>query len=316
MRSLSQLACTMLFVGVYPVVAQQHLPDSVHLFEPGLISCGDYESHPAFSPDGKVLCFIKCTPDINSSCTLFFSSLGASGWMSPVVAPFSGQYYDIDPFFTPEGSTLYFCSNRPLKPGDPSKGDTDIWRVSRTSIGWGQPEHLGSVNSPADEYYPTLSNAGNLYFGSTRDGRSSDIFYSRWHNGVFEPPMSLGDPVNSAENEYEPFIAPDESYLLFMATKTGGLLTADIFISFPRGSAWSSPVSLPEPINSKYTEWSPKVTHDGKRLFFSSTRSRPIPSHAKRSAQQIQELLHSPGNGLGDIYSIDVGDFLYDKKKY
>jgi len=288
--------------------------DSVQLFGPGVVSCGDYESHPALSPDGRVLFFIKCTADINSSCTIYYSLLQKNSWTKPQVATFSGQYYDIDPFVSADGRTVYFASNRPTHQGGQPKTDTDLWRVTRIGEGWGEPEHLRDVNSPAEEYYPTLSDKGTLYFGSTRGGRGgSDIFRSRWINEAYESPVNIGDSVNTANHEYEPFISPDESYLLFMATREGGLQTADLYVSYARGNGWSRPARLPEPINSAYTEWSPKVTRDSKFLLFSSTRSRTSVPSSKRTDKQILELLHSPGNGLGDIYFVPLGSLLRQK---
>lgn len=68
------------------------------IFEEGIISTGDYETHPAFSPSGDTLYFLKGLPDAG-----FFSicvSYKKNGkWSAPQVAPFSGRYTDADPFY-------------------------------------------------------------------------------------------------------------------------------------------------------------------------------------------------------------------------
>jgi Tol biopolymer transport system component len=69
---------------------------------------------------------------------------------------------------------------------------------------------------------------------------------------------------------WTPFIAPDESYLIFCSTR--GLPASDqgdLYISFrqPDGN-WTEPVSLGEPINSKGLDRFPAVSPDGKYLFF------------------------------------------------
>ena len=147
------------------------------IFGAGVISTGDYDTHPAFSPDGKTLYFLKCTADINT-CTICVSHFKNNRWTEPMVAPFSGQYWDVDPFVTKDGKTVYFSSNRPLKEGDPAKADTDIWKVDVTSSGWGPPVRLDSpISSKGSEYYPTLADNGTIYFGSTCDGgRVARIF--------------------------------------------------------------------------------------------------------------------------------------------
>ena len=63
------------------------------IFAEGVISTGDYETHPAFSPTGDTLVFLKGAPDM-STWTLCISYLKNGTWSSPVIAAFSGQYID------------------------------------------------------------------------------------------------------------------------------------------------------------------------------------------------------------------------------
>ena len=90
------------------------------IFAEGVISTGDYDSHPAFSPDGNIVYFVKMGPDL-SKWTIFVSNFRNGKWSNPEIAPFSGHYWDADPFFDKDGNTLYFISSRPLKEGDPPK---------------------------------------------------------------------------------------------------------------------------------------------------------------------------------------------------
>lgn len=225
------------------------------------------------------------------------------------MAPFSGQYWDADPFVTEDGKTIYFSSNRPLKEGDPAKADTDIWKVEVTSQGWGSPVRLDSpINSKGSEYYPTLTDNGTIYFGSTREGGKggSDIYRCPLVNGQYAAAENLGDSINTADNEYEPFIAPDESYLIFMATIPRGLVNGDLYFSNNLNGQWSIAKKLPAPFNSAGTEWSPKVTRDDRYLFFSSARNRQTGMLPKsETIEQLTERLRRTGNGLADIYQVD-----------
>src|SRR5689334_7546162 len=96
------------------------------LFAPGVISTADMELNAAFTPDGRTLYFTKRTPKAQF-WTILVSSLKGSRWSTPRVAEFSGQYADFDPFVSPDGSQLFFNSNRPA-PGK-TKNDFDIWVV-------------------------------------------------------------------------------------------------------------------------------------------------------------------------------------------
>jgi hypothetical protein len=91
-----------------------------------------------------------------------------------------------------------------------------------------------------------------------------------------------------------------------MATVPNGLINADFYVSYNRKGIWSKAEKLSSLINSIFTEWSPKVTADQKNFFFSSTRI--IPPDPQRASNQIelQLKLNTIGNGLGDIYFIDV----------
>jgi Tol biopolymer transport system component len=291
----------------YSYTASAPMPQP-RIFAEGVISTGDYDTHPAFSPDGKTLYFLKCTADIKT-CTICVSHFKNDRWTEPTVAPFSGQYWDVDPFVTKDGKTVYFSSNRPLKEGASAKADTDIWKVEVTSSGWGSPVRLDSpINSEGSEYYPTLADNGTFYFGSTRDGSKggSDIYRCALTNGKYAAAENLGDSINTADNEFEPFIAPDESYLIFMATIPQGLNNGDLYFSNNINGRWSKAEKLPAPFNSTGTEWSPKVTRDGQYFFFSSARNtQSISPPSAETIEQLTKRLRRAGNGLADIYQVD-----------
>ena len=290
-----------------------HTRAQPRIFAEGVISTGDYETHPAFSPTGDTLYFLKGLPDAGFFSICVSYKVGGK-WSTPQIAPFSGKYTDADPFVTKDGRTLYFVSNRPVKSNDPAKSDWDIWKVEITATGWGNPVHLDSnINSSSSEYFPTVADNGNLYFGSGRKsgkGRS-DIYVSRLIDGHYGPPVNLGDSINTADNEYEPYIAPDESYLIFMATHPTGIANADFYISRRVNGIWTKAEKLPEPINSSATEWGGKVTRDGKYFFFGSSRNKIIDTLPQREDMKtFDRRLHSAGNGLGDIYYIDMTSLL------
>ena len=282
------------------------------LFAEGIISTGDYETHPAFSPSGDTVYFLKCTPDMNL-CVICVSYKKNGAWTKPEVVPFSGKYVDVDPFVTKDGNTIYFASNRPVEINGAVKPDWDIWKVQRTDTSWGEPVHLDSpFNSSASEYFPTIADNGNFYFGSSREGGKgrADIYVSKFANGQYTTIQNIGDSVNTADNEYEPFIAPDESYLIYMATVPNGLANADFYISYNRNGKWSKGKKISEPVNSLATEWGGKVTRDGKYFFFGSSRSLldatlPVLPR-KENMQEFENRINSCGNGLGDIYYVDI----------
>jgi hypothetical protein len=205
---------------------------------------------------------------------------------------------------------VYFVSNRPVHNGDAVRPDWDIWKVDITPSGWGHPVHLDSpINTDSNEYFPTMADNGNLYFGSERSGGrgKSDLWVARCMNGKYTLPENLGDAINTTENEYEPYITPDENLLIFMAAYPApGRGNMDLYYSRRINGTWTHAQKLPAPINSAATEWGAKMTRDGKYLFFGSNRnmvSDKLPG--REDAAKFERRMHSAGNGLGDIYFVD-----------
>ena len=278
------------------------------LFAEGVVSTGDYDSHPAFTPDGRTLYFLKSTPDFNF-WTIVVSRFNAGRWSAPEVAPFSGQYSDADPFITADGSRLYFISNRPVH--GKAKPDLDIWMMEKTAAGWGEPKNLGlPVNSDGNEWYPTLTRDGTIYFGSDRAGGKgrTDIYRSRLVDGKYGEPENLGETINTQFNEFEPYVSPDERFIIFMGGgRADGLGGFDLYISYLRQGAWTKALNLGDQINSAGNELSPMIAPGGKYFFWTSTRGFAGEQHEKPlSYGELERRLRGPRNGMGDIYQIDV----------
>jgi Tol biopolymer transport system component len=285
------------------------------LFGENVISTGDDESHPAFTPDGKTLYFLKNDPSFNR-WTIVVSREQNGKWSTPEVAPFSGQFSDADPFITVDGERLFFISTRPVD--GKTKEDTDIWMMQWNGAGWSEPEHIDTINSETNEWFPTVSKNGNLYFGSERPGGKGkcDLYVSRLVDGKYQKPKNLGEPINTGANEVEPFIAPDESYIIFAGIGLPGSRGAyDLYVSFRRDGVWTKPVNLGDKVNSVAWDFSPKVSPDGKWFFFTSNRGfANKPLEKRLSYQELLQKLHSPGNGLRDIYKIDISALKLEQK--
>jgi len=292
-----------------PYASKQPLPEPT-VFGSGIISTADFDSHPAFTPDGKTLYFLRSGPNFNF-WTIVVSHFEHNKWTTPEVLSISGQYRDADPFVTSDGKRFYFISDRPKDPANANEARSlDIWFMEKTGTGWGPPQNLGApVNSAGQEWYPTIAQDGTIYFGSDRPGGKgrTDIYRSRLVAGKYTEPENLSDAINTQFEEFEPYISPDQKYLIFMAQHPDGHGASDLYISYQRNGAWTRAVNLGDKINSSGSEYSPMVTPDGKYFFWSSTRSTPVTSQAKRlTYSDLMTKLRNPGNGLGDIYQIDI----------
>lgn len=268
-------------------------PIEIKLFEPGVISTEEFESHPEFSLDGNTMYLVKSNKDF-SYWTIYVSKKLGGKWSKPKTAPFSGKFRDADPFITPNGKRMFFISDRPDKKGGKARGNMDVWYMDLTAKGWGEPVHMGpEVNTGGDEWFPTTTKDGTLYFGSPRKGGHGgiDIWTSKKGAAKYEEAQNAGPVINGSDSEIEPFIAPNGSYIIFNAVGHNlGFGALDFYISKHTKTGWLPPVLLPEPINSKATELSPKVSRDGKTFFFTTLRKK--------------------GKGLGDIWTVPMSSIL------
>jgi Tol biopolymer transport system component len=235
--------------------------DVTHWSAPG-ISSDQFESHAAFDPRGTDLYFVRSTPRFEG-WRIFVSHCEATGWSKPESPVFAGDGVEADPWFTPDGRTLYFISTRSTD--GVKRKDLDIWRVERAADGkWGTPLRLPEpVNSTAQEWCPRLAPEGSLYFGSGRPGGQgkTDIWRARPDGKGGWTVSNLGPNLNTAGDEYEPLISPDGASMIFMAD--GGL-----WESKRTGDSWSPRVKLPPEIDVNGSEIGAAFSPSGNTLLF------------------------------------------------
>jgi hypothetical protein len=169
----------------------------------------------------------------------------------------------------------YISSRRGLKrmTGVRETGIFGMWK--KTDSGWSAPRNLGPpVNSDRDEYYVSLTTEETIYFASDRVGGygSFDIYRSRLVDGCYSEPENLGASVNTKYLEHDPFISPDESYILFTSVdRPGGFGTGDLYISFHRkDDTWTKAKNLGKVFNTSGYDYCPMVSPDGEYFFFFS----------------------------------------------
>lgn len=305
--------CLMLLMLV--VSARVYGGSQPQLVAPGVISTGDDEFGAALTPDGSTLYFNKADPRGGLLQMIVYSTKSRRGWSTPRVASFSGKYRDIDPAISPDGQRLVFASDRPRTAGGTVREDRDLWMVTRTASGWSEPVFLDAVNSDASESNSSIAADGTLYFvANDRKGGPGkrDLYRSTWVDGRYQEPVLIGAPISTEDDDSNHFIAPDQSYLLFCSTRPGGLGKTDLYISFAENGGWSEPINLGKPINGGVGPFTPLVSPDGKTLWFTTRRDRLglAPDHPLRYSELIQAL-RSPGNGGGDLYTVDFDPSSY-----
>lgn len=160
---------------------------------------------------------------------LYVSLKQADGsWGEPIhlgnVVNTSG--YEMSPFLSEDGYSLFFSSN-----GHGGQGDADVFvcfRMDDTWRNWSKPQNLGDkVNSSGFDAYFIMS-ANEAYFASNRDGGSLDIYNVKpfvpepivVEEITFKPPTEKKDSLKIKPRPVE--------FLIFFATNSSFLEKASI----------------------------------------------------------------------------------------
>ncbi len=239
-------------------------------------------------------------------------------WTKPEVASFSGKYHDLEPFLSPDELTLFFASNRPIDKASDKTKDYDIWYVQRRNKNedWSAPQNLGKpINTEGNEFYPAITSSRNLYFTSVRpDSKGKDdIFLSKWEGGAYSNPISLSDSINTTGYEFNAYVAPDESFLIFSGyNRKDGVGSGDLYISFQTEQrTWTKAVNLGAEINSDKMDYCPFVDLNTNTLFFTSKRSSLNGKPSEFSTiLKFLDAMDKYENGLSRLYNVSIEHLL------
>ena len=131
--------------------------------------------------------------------------------------------------------------------------------------------HTPLTLDDGDQWELSESKNGTLYFSSTRQGaRGIDLYTSKLENGKYIKAENLGEPINSNSTDECPYIAPDESFLIFNSWRYNPkFLGNNLYISYKNNDGtWSDLKDLGESVNSNDLDIYPYITPDGKYFMF------------------------------------------------
>jgi tetratricopeptide (TPR) repeat protein len=123
------------------------------------------EGAVSFNKDFSECYFTRCGSNqtVNDYCRIYYSYREGDSWTEPQALPIFNDSTNVSqPFLTDDGKELYVSSD-----ADGGYGGKDLYVLTRTAEGWGSPLNLGpGINTPGDESFPYLDEAGKLYFAS------------------------------------------------------------------------------------------------------------------------------------------------------
>jgi len=173
---------------------------------------------------------------------------------------------------TKDGNRIYFISKRPTHEAD-KQLDYNIWYADQENGAWAVPKPLPSpINSDEfDEYFFAISDQGNAYFSSNRSGGegSFDIYTVKvLGENEFSEPQNVGRPISTEKYEFDPYISPDERFIIFSINENGN---SSLYVSYKnKAEEWTVPQNLGEKINLTSQDFAPSLSADGKFIFYSN----------------------------------------------
>lgn len=179
------------------------------------------------------------------------------------------------PFHAPDGNTLYYGTRY----------------QERTADGWSEMKSLGGTFEELRVMSLQASRNGMLVLDEMGTNGNGIMRYSKLVDGKREAPQPLPREINTGTWNAHPFIAPDESYIMWDGERESGFGDNDLYISFRRpDGSWGEAINLGDRVNTDAEEGGPQVTPDGKYLFF----NRMVPSGDDNGTRQ------------SDLYWIDA----------
>ncbi len=266
---------------------------------------------PSVTADGKTMVFTSRRSDTEggeideSSDYKFFEDIYISTWdeklqewsdNEKLPGDVNTDSYDAVLSIDPQGNNMFVYKN-----DERMAGDIFVSKKNRTNGEWYAPEKLDKpINTSFYEGSVSITRDGKtLYFISERIGGEGrgDIYRSELDkNGKWGKPKSLGDIINTKDDEKFVFIHPNGKTLYFSSKGHQTMGDYDIFKSELVDGEWGTPVNLGYPINTVNEESTFSLTADNTKLFLAAE--------------------YEDSTGERDIYMVDVSKYGLISKGY
>ncbi len=214
------------------------------VFAPGIISKEHRDWTGFFTPDMKEYYFGRYNKNSGKSTKVLFKYENNRWHESALTQQLGGT-------ISPDGKTMH--SGKQYR--------------ERTYDGWSELKSLG----PLFEKFPIMrltASKNETYVFDVRE-EIGTIRYSRLVNGKREAPKPFSKKINSGKWTAHPFIAADESYIIWDSERKGGYGGVDLYISFKQqDGSYGDAINFGDKINTVGPDSGGVVSPDGKYFFF------------------------------------------------
>ena len=216
-------------------------------FAPGIISRDGWEVEGMFAPGMNEFYFTTAGGRYTHPTVVGFRQQD-NVWKKYIEFTRNGEVV-----FSPDGKRMHMAEGYKDRMGD----------------GWSERKSLGPMFEREDWGIMRLSASakGTYVFD---DYKSNDVIrISTLKDGKRQAPIQMGPMINTGKWTAHPFIAPDESYLIWDSEREGGYGASDLYISFRlRDGSWGPAINMGDKVNSDKWDAYASVTPDGKYILF------------------------------------------------
>ncbi len=162
-----------------------------------------------------------------------------------------------------------------------------------------------SINTTADEYFPTISADGSVLYYTHNDGNEDIYFSLRVNDTDWTEGMSLSPMLNTEYyNEGAHTFTSDGKKIIF----TRCFNSCNIYFSEKKNDIWTEPVIFPSTVNIARWNTQPCISSDGRTLYFVSNSPKGKGGADIWVSHYLGNGRWSKAENLGDSINTDKDD--------
>lgn len=196
----------------------------------GKINGDLHDGTATFNQIGDMMYFTRNNEKKSGLVSLkIFSAEAIEGhWINLKELPFNSKKFSTcHPSLSKDGKTLYFASDRPG-----GYGGMDIYKSIFENGKWGEAQNLGvNVNGEGNELFPYINEGGHLFLSSDGFGTLGrlDIFLCKKNGSGFKYKKNVGEPFNSAADDFGFYIDETGEHGYLSSNRQGGKGNDDVY---------------------------------------------------------------------------------------
>ena len=232
-----------------PYLGQKAPGLSAEVFAPNIISTKGWEYGVVFAPNMKEMYMVReVNADTKPEQQFVVYEKDGENWNERVISKRVGT-----PTLSPNNKIMFF--GRGYK--------------ERTKDGWSEMKRLGPDFEPYRIMRVTSSLNGTIAFDEAGNNGNGILRYSTMEHGKLSTPKPFPKEINTGMWNAHPFIAPDESYVIWDGQRGKDTRNSDLFISFKEvDGSWGEAIKFGDNVNTPENEFAAQLSPDGKYLFF------------------------------------------------